>query len=172
MGGMTVAPTTGVFTPPFESAPRAGVRCASCGTTADAREPFCAHCGTRIAVISARENKRDKRPADLAATRSLQFAGLAVVVNILLGGLAFGVVYLVSDAARLTEAALGLEIMRFLVIGSLIALAIRYGVIGLRQTRDGTLRRRSWAVAGIIVAAGFGLLITLSLAATTALYLL
>ena len=170
MGGMTVAPTTGVFIPPFDAAPRIGIRCTSCGTTADAHEPFCAHCGARVAVIASRS--RDKRPADLAATRSLQFATIVVVVNIVLGGLAFGVVYLVADAARLTEAALGLEIMRFLVVGSLVALAIRYGVIGIRQTRDGQLRRRAWAVAGIIVAAGFGLLVALSLTVTALLYAL
>jgi hypothetical protein len=163
MGDMTVAPTAGVYIPPSA---RIGVRCASCGTTADAHEPFCAHCGARVAVIVS----RDKRPADLAATRSLQFAVLAVFVNIVLGGLAFGVVYLVADAVRLNEAALGLEIMRFLVVGSLVALAIRSGVIGIRQTRDGRLRRRAWAVAGIIVAAGFGLLVALSLTATALLY--
>jgi len=165
MGDMTVAPTAGVYIPPSA---RIAVRCSSCGTTADAHEPFCAHCGARVAVIASRD--KSKRPADLAATRSLQFAVLAVLVNIVLGGLAFGVVYLVADAARLNEAALGLEIMRFLVVGSLVALAIRSGVIGIRQTRDGRLRRRAWAVAGIIVAAGFGLLVTLSLTATALLY--
>ena len=55
---------------------------------------------------------------------------------------------------------------------SLVALAIRYGVIGIRQTRDGRLRRRAWAVAGIIVAACFGLLVALSLTATALMYLL
>jgi hypothetical protein len=168
MGVMTVAPTAGVFTPPFEAAPRFGVRCASCGTTADSREPFCAHCGSRVAIAPA----SGKRPAALAATRSLQFALLAVGVNIVLGGLAFGVVYLVADAARLTEAALGLEVMRFLVVAALAALAIRFGIRGLRETRDGQLRRRGWAIAGIVLASCFGLLVTLSLAATALLYAL
>jgi len=163
MGDMTVAPTAGVYIPPVA---RIGIRCTSCGTTADAHEPFCAHCGARVAVIAT----PGKRPADVASTRSLQLAVLAVVVNIVLGGLAFGVVYLVTDAARLTEAALALEVMRFLVVGSLVALAIRSGVIGIRRTRDGRLRRRAWAVAGIIVAAGFGLLVAFSLTATALLY--
>ena len=168
MGVMTVAPTTGVFTPPFDAAPRFGIRCASCGTTADPHEPFCAHCGSRVAIVPS----RGKRPADLAATRSLQLAVLVVVVNIVLGGLAFGVVYLVADATRLTEAALGLEVMRFLVVGTLAAFAIRSGIRGLRETRDGQLRRRGWAVSGIVIASCFGLLVTLSLVATALLYAL
>lgn len=167
MGVMTVAPSTGVLIPPFDAAPRTALRCASCGTAANVREPFCAHCGARVAIAVP----RGKRPVDLAATRSLQLALLAVVVNIVLGGLAFGVVYLVADAARLTEAALGLEAMRFLVVGSLVFLAIRSGVRGLRDTRDGMLRRRGWAIAGIVVASAFGLLVTFSLVATGLLYL-
>ena len=168
MGVMTVAPTAGVIIPPFDATPRIGIRCMSCGVSSDGREPFCAHCGTRVALVPA----RGKRPADLAATRSLQYAVLAVLVNIVMGGLAFGVIYLVTDAARLNEAAVGLEIMRFLVVATLVTLAIRSGVRGLRETSDGMLRRRSWAVAGIIVAAGFGLLVALSLAATAAFYFL
>ena len=168
MGVMTVAPSTGVLIPPFDAAPRNAVRCTSCGTAAVAREPFCAHCGSRVAFAVS----RGTRPADLAATRSLQLAVLAVAVNILIGGVSFGVVYLVADAARLTEAALGLEAMRFLVVGSLVVLAIRSGVRGLRDTRDGQLRRRGWAVAGIVLASIFGLLVTLSLLATFALYVL
>ena len=168
MGVMTVAPSTGVLIPPFDAAPRTAVRCTSCGTAAVAREPFCAHCGSRVAFAVS----RGTRPADLAATRSLQLAVLAVAVNILIGGVSFGVVYLVADAARLTEAALGLEAMRFLVVGSLVVLAIRSGVRGLRDTRDGQLRRRGWAVAGIVLASIFGLLVTLSLLATFALYVL
>jgi len=62
--------------------------------------------------------------------------------------------------------------MRFLVVGSLVVLAIRSGVRGLRDTRDGQLRRRGWAVAGIVLASIFGLLVTLSLLATFALYVL
>ena len=168
MGAMTVAPPTGVILPPFEPALRIGIRCASCGVLADSHEPFCAHCGTRVALTPARA----KAPASLAATRSLQFATLVVAVNIVLGGLAFGVVYLVADAARLTEAALGLEVMRFLVVAVLAIVAIRYGVLGLRQTRDGLLRRRGWAVLGIVVASGFGLLVTLSLAATALMFVM
>ena len=164
MGDMTVAlPTTGVAFPPAEPA----LACTSCGTRAGSpREPFCAHCGSRVAV-SVKSGV-----ASLAATRSLQFALLAVLTNILVGGASFGVVYLLSDAARLTEAALGLEALRFLIVGALLAVAIRYGVVGIRQTRDGMLRRRGWAIAGIVVAGFYGLLVAGSLAATAALYLL
>src|SRR5262245_53703929 len=47
-GHMTVAPTAGVLAPPLDS--RAGIRCSSCDSWADPREPFCAHCGSRVAV--------------------------------------------------------------------------------------------------------------------------
>ena len=93
-----------------------------------------------------------------------------MLTNILVGGMSFGVVYLVADAARLTEAAVGLEGMRLLLVGALVVLAIRRGVQGLRETRDGVLRRRGWAVAAIVISSIWGLLVTLSFAATTALY--
>jgi hypothetical protein len=163
MGDMTVAiPTTGIAFPPLES----GVACSACGTRAGSRlEPFCAHCGSRVAV-AARTGV-----ASIAATRSLQFALLAVATNILVGGASFGVVYLLSDAARLTEAALGLEALRLLLVGAIIVVAIRFGVQGIRQTRDGMLRRRGWAIAGIVVAGFYGLLVGLSFTATAAMYL-
>lgn len=108
--------------------------------------------------------------ASLAATRALQFAVAGVVANILIGGTSFGVVYLLSDAARLTQGALGLEALRFVVVGTVLAIAIRYGVHGLAQTRDGGLRRRAWAIIAIVVASFLGLLITGSLAATGYLF--
>ena len=169
MGDMTVAyPTAGMTSPPLEPAshPAAIVACSACGTrAADSLEPFCAHCGSRVAV-SARG-----KVASIAATRSLQFALLAVATNILVGGTSFGVIYLLSDAARLTEAAVGLEAMRFLIVGILLVLAIRSGVRGLRQTRDGVLKRRPWAIAGIVISGFYALLVAGSFAATTALYL-
>jgi hypothetical protein len=103
--------------------------------------------------------------------RSLQFAALAVLTNILVGGATFGVVYLLSDAARLTEAAVGLEAVRFIIVGTLLAVAIRYGVRGLKQTRDGVLRRRGWAIVGLVVSGLYSLLILGSVTATAALYL-
>jgi DNA-directed RNA polymerase subunit RPC12/RpoP len=164
MGDMTVAyPTTGIAVPQREAP---ALVCSSCGTHADApREPFCAHCGSRISV-SVRGGI-----ASIAATRSLQFAVLAVVTNILVGGASFGVVYLLSDAARLTEAALGLEAVRFLVVGALLAVAIRYGIRGLKHTRDGALRRRPWAILGLAISGFYALLIGGSFAATAVLYL-
>lgn len=163
MGAMTVAyPPAGIRVPQLDAA----LTCSSCGTRAATREPFCAHCGSRVAVPV------EAGMASVAATRSLQLALLVVVANVLVGGATFGVVFLVSDAARLNEAALGLEVLRFLVVGSLVTLAIRAGIRGVRETRDGRLRRRGWAIAGICVASFFGLLVTLSLAATAVLTLL
>jgi ribosomal protein L37E len=168
MGDMTVAyPTTGLGTPQLEI-PRveSPLACTSCGTRAGSlREPFCAHCGSRVS-IPVRAGI-----ASIAATRSLQFAALAVITNILVGGAAFGVVYLLQDAARLTEAAVGLEALRFLLVGVILAIAIRSGVRGLKQTRDGMLRRRAWAILGLVVAGFYALLVTGSFVATTALYL-
>ena len=104
-------------------------------------------------------------------TRSLQFALLAVFTNILVGGVSFGVVYLLSDAARLTDAALGLEAMRLILVGTVLFLSIRSGVRGLKQTRDGVLTRRAWAIAGIVISGFYALLVAGSFAATAALYL-
>ena len=165
---MTVAfPTTGMSSPPLDPASRsASIACSACGTAAvNPREPFCAHCGTRVASVVR------GGVASVAATRSLQFALLAVLTNILVGGASFGVVYLLSDAARLTEAALGLEAMRLLIVGTVIVLAIRSGIRGLKQTRDGALKRRPWAVAGIVISGFYALLVSGSFGATAALYL-
>lgn len=166
---MTVAyPTTGMTSPPLDPAslPAAIVACSACGTrAANPREPFCAHCGARVSTAVR------GGAASIAATRALQFALLAVATNIVVGGAAFGVVYLLSDAARVTEAALGLETMRFLLVGTVLALAIRAGIQGLAQTRDGVLKRRAWAVAALVISGCYGLLVAGSLAATAALYL-
>ena len=169
MGDMTVAyPTTGMSRPPLEPAPLlpATSACSACGThAANPREPFCAHCGTRVSVAVR------SGIASIAATRSLQFALLAVFTNILVGGASFGVVYLLSDAARLTEAALGLEVLRFVIVGVVLGLAIRSGIRGLKQTRDGALKRRSWAIAGIVISGFYALLVGGSFAATAAISL-
>jgi len=160
---MTVAyPTTGIAMPHGDTP---ALACSSCGTRAVALDkPFCAHCGSRVSLPVK------SGIASIAATRALQFAVLAIVTNVLVGGASFGVVYLLSDAARLTEAALGLEAMRFVLVGSLLAVAIRSGIRGLHQTRDGALRRRAWAIAALVVAGGYGLLLVASFAATAVLY--
>lgn len=164
MGDMTVAfPTTGMLNPQREAP---ALACTSCGTRAVAPDkPFCAHCGSRVSLPVK------SGIASIAATRSLQFAALAVLTNILVGGASFGVVYLLSDAARLTEAAVGLEAVRFVIVGTLLAVAIRYGVRGLKQTRDGALRRRPWAIIGLVVSGLYALLILGSFTATAVLYL-
>ena len=165
MGDMTVAfPTTG-FAIPQREAP--ALACTSCGTGAVAPDkPFCAQCGSRVSLAVK------SGIASIAATRSLQFAALAVLTNILVGGASFGVVYLLSDAARVTEAAVGLEAVRFVIVGTLLAVAIRYGVRGLKQTRDGALKRRPWAIIGLVVSGLYALLILGSFVATALLFAL
>lgn len=156
---MTVAaPSTGFAVPRLDAATR--LKCATCGTSAAGPEPYCAHCGALVAIPTARGL------ASAWATRALRLAILVVAANILVGGATFGVVYLVADSARLPEAALGLEALRFAVVGTLVALAVRAGVRGIRETADGRVRRRGWAIAGIVVAGFFGVLVTLSLVAT------
>lgn len=165
MGAMSVAsPTTGVPLAPVFLAPdavRTPVTCLSCKSQADGAEPFCAHCGSRIAMAT-----RAGRPADVAATRSLQFGLLVVLANLIVGGAGFGVVLLVSDATRFTDAALAMDALKFVVVGVLAIVAIRYGRQGVRETADGALARRSWAIAGIVIGSVFLTLVTLSLVAT------
>ena len=112
-------------------------------------------------------------PRDLAPTEDqITASDHGIFTNILVGGTTFGVIYLLSDAARLTQGALGLEALRFVLVGTLIAMAIRYGVRGLKQTSDGVLKRRSWAIIGIVAASFWGVLITVSFAATAYLTLI
>lgn len=173
MGGMTVAtPTTGIaFAPALapDTSARILVTCSACKTAADAREPFCAHCGTRITLDAAVAATGKSRPADVAATRALQFGLIVVIANIVIGGLALGVVVLASDAARFADVALALDTLKFVVVGTLSVVAIRYGVRGVRATRDGQLRRRGWAIAGIAIGGLFAALVTLSVLSTLAL---
>jgi primosomal protein N' len=72
MGDMTVAyPTTDIDVPHLDAV--VTISCFSCGTHTRSREPFCAHCGSRVAVpVKA-------GTASVAATRSLQFAALGVL---------------------------------------------------------------------------------------------
>lgn len=145
---------------------RAGVACPRCRATSEPGEPFCAHCGARVVVVRA-----GRAPADVAATRSLQFAALVVAANTVVGLLTFGVVFLVSDAARLLEAALFLEGIKLLVVGVLAASAIRLGIRGVRDTASGGLRGRGRAIAGIVISSIFALLVLLSFGAVLAMYL-
>lgn len=167
MGDMSVAaPTTRL---PFGSTTarvRRGIACPRCRSASALDAPFCAQCGARVVFLAP-----GRGPADLAATRSLQFAALVVGANAIVGAATFGVVLLVADAARIIEAALFLEVIKVLVVGPLAATAIRFGVRGLRDTADGRLRRRGWAIAGIAVAAFFALLVLLSLGLMFALFL-
>lgn len=139
---------------------RAGIVCSRCRASSLPGEPFCAHCGARVVVVAA-----GRQPADVAATRSLQLAGLVVLANTIVGALTFGVVFLVSDAARLAEAALFLEGIKLLVVGVLATSAIRLGVRGIRDTAAGGLRGRGRAIAGIVISAIFALLVLLSFSA-------
>ncbi len=163
MGGMTVAaPSTRAAFGTENS--RRGLACASCGTRGTTSEPFCAHCGARVVIAEA-----GRRPADVAATRSLQLALLLVVANVVLGSLTLGVVILVADAARLLEAALFLEGINLLVVAGLATVSLRFGVRGIRETADGMLRRRGWAIAGVVISSCFALLVVLSFLLTLVL---
>ncbi len=159
MGGMTVAP---VAVAP--SAVSRISRCAMCGSGVDAHSKFCSNCGSPFAPDA-------KATPDMAATRSLQYAVLVLIANIVVGGLAFGVIFVSSDAAQFATAALQLEVLQFLVVGTLAALAIRTGVRGLRETRGGRMGRRSWAIAGVTVSSLVGLALVVSLIATFVLFL-
>ncbi|RQP08732.1 MAG: hypothetical protein EAS51_13680 [Microbacteriaceae bacterium] len=164
---MTVAApsTLAAFGSAVERA-RRGIACAACGASASASDLFCSRCGSRVVV--AREGRR---PADVAATRSLQLGLAVVVANAVIGTLTLGVVVLVSDAARLMEAALFLEAIKLLVVAALATASIRFGVRGLRETADGMLRRRGWAVAGLVISSCFAVLVVLSFVLTLVLAL-
>lgn len=167
MGVMTVAApsTLAAFGSTVERV-RRGIACGACGASASASDPFCSRCGSRVVI--AREGRR---PADVAATRSLHLGLAVVVANAVVGTLTLGVVVLVSDAARLMEAALFLEAIKLLVVAALATASIRFGVRGLRETADGMLRRRGWAVAGLVISSCFAVLVVLSFVLTLVLAL-
>jgi hypothetical protein len=60
--------------------------------------------------------------------------------------------------------------VRFVVVVTLFGVAVRFGIRGIAQTKVGGLRRRSWAILGIVVSALWTLLVTGSLVATTILF--
>jgi len=76
-----------------------------------------------------------------------------------------------SDTKNLITAALQLEVLHFLVVGGLVAATISYGVRGIRETRDGRLGRRNWAVLSIVVSSLVGVVLALSLTATLLMFL-
>lgn len=167
MGVMTVASPTTLL--PFGTTverTRRGLACAVCGTPVALAEPFCAHCGARVVLTAP-----GRAPANVAATRSLRFALLLVAANAVVGALTLGVVVLVSDAARLMEAALFLEGIKLLVVAALATASIRLGVRGIRETSDGVLRRRGWAIAGVVISSIFAVLVVLSFLLTLVLAL-
>ncbi len=141
--------------------------CALCGARLAPSSAYCSHCGTVHAVATDRKG----RPVDLAATRSLQLAILVIVANIVVGALALGIVVVTSDTQHMVTAALGLELLHFLVVGGLVAATISYGVRGIRETRDGRLGRRNWAVLSIVVSSLVGLVLAGSLTATFMMFL-
>ena len=155
---VTVFPLTAVDT---------RIPCALCGARLAPSSAYCSHCGAAHAVATDRKG----RPVDLAATRSLQLAILVIVANIVVGALALGVVMVSSDTKNLITAALGLELLHFLVVGGLVAATISYGVRGIRETRGGRLGRRNWAVLSIVVSSLVGLVLAGSLTTTFLMFL-
>ncbi|CAN5441762.1 hypothetical protein BH10ACT6_BH10ACT6_10740 [soil metagenome] len=155
---VTVFPLTGVDT---------RLSCAHCGARVALSNAYCSQCGGANAISVDRKG----RPVDLAATRSLQMAILVVVANIVVGALGLGIVMVTSDTKNLLTAALGLELLHFMVVGGLVAATISYGVRGIRETREGHLGRRTWAVLSIVIASLVGLVLAGSLTATLLMFL-
>jgi hypothetical protein len=164
MGDMSVAPTDAVL--PL-TAVDTRLPCEHCGARTSLSDAYCAHCGNAMTVPTDRKG----RPYDLAATRSLHLAILVIVANIVVGALALGIVVVSSDATNLITAALGLELLHFVVVGSLVAATISYGVRGIRETRGGALGRRNWAVLSIVVSGLVGIVLAGSLTATFLMFL-
>ncbi len=111
-------------------------------------------------------------PTSVASTRSLRLGALVVVANALLAAASLGVLISITDISTMFQAAVVLDAVKFVVVGAIAFAAIRAGIRGLRETADGRVRRRSWAIIGIVVASLFGLLTAGSLVATTTFSLL
>lgn len=141
--------------------------CVRCGTGVAADSRFCSACGTFIAseAVSA--------PTDVAGRRTVQFAVLTLVANIVVGAATFGAVYLVSGAPRYVTAALVLEALDLLVVGALALQTLRFGTRAMRHGRDGRTRIGALPVLGMVVAGlvlaslfvSFGLVAALDLGA-------
>jgi hypothetical protein len=165
MGDMSVTPLADTVFPLTSVDTR--LSCTHCGARVSLSNAFCSSCGA-MNVVSV---DRKGRPVDLAATRSLQLAVLVIVANIVVGALGLGIVMISSDSTHLITAALGVELLHFVVVGSLVAATIRAGVRGIRETRDGRLQRRNWAVLSIVIASLVGLVLAGSLTATFLMFL-
>jgi hypothetical protein len=110
-------------------------------------------------------------PTSVASTRSLRFGALVILANALLATASIATLFFLVDASRFTQTAVALDVLKFLVVGALAAAAIRSGVLGLRETADGSLRRRGWAITGIAIGGLFGLLTFGSVVATVTMAL-
>jgi hypothetical protein len=139
--------------------------CARCGWGAAADSRFCSACGTALAA------DRVLAPLDVATRRTIQFGVLTILANIVVGAAAFGVVYLVADASRLLVAAVVLEALEVVVVGALAAQTLRFGIRGVRLTRDRRTRMSPWGVVGIVLAAVVLLTLLLSFAMVVAMCL-
>lgn len=111
-------------------------------------------------------------PTSVASTRSLRLGALVVVANALLAAGSLGILITVADPSAMFQAAVVLDAVKFVVVGLIAYAAIRAGIRGLRETADGAMRRRGWAIVGIAVAGLFVLLTGGSLIATTTISLL
>jgi hypothetical protein len=165
MGDMSVAPHAVTVFP--RTAVDTRLSCAHCGARVALNNAYCSTCGSANAVSVDRKG----RPVDLAATRSLQLAILVIVTNIVVGAISLGIVMVSSDTKNLITAALGLELLHFMVVGGLVAATISYGVRGIRETSNGRLGRRNWAVLSVVVSSLVGIVLLGSLTATFLMYL-
>ena len=111
-------------------------------------------------------------PTSVASTRSLRLGALAVVANALLAAGSIGILLTLAEPFSQLQAAVLLDALKFVVVGLIAFAAIRAGIRGLKETADGTVRRRGWAIAGIVVAAVFAMLTAGSLIATATISLL
>jgi hypothetical protein len=139
--------------------------CARCGSGAAANSRFCSACGTALAA------DRVVAPLDMATRRTVRFGALTILANIVVGAAAFGVVYAVSDAARLLVAAMVLEALHVIIVGALAAQTLRFGILAVRLTRDGRTRMSAWSVLGIVVASIVLFSLVVSFATVVAMYL-
>jgi len=115
-------------------------------------------------VATAR--RTDTRRPSRASTRSLQFAGLVITVDVVLAAASVAALYFLADPAHLGTVAVFFDGTKFAVVGTLAVVAVRWGIVGLRETASGQLTRRRWAIAGIVIAGFFGVLVASSFVAT------
>jgi hypothetical protein len=105
-------------------------------------------------------------PTSVASTRSLRYGALVIVANTLLATASIAVLFFLASPAQFGQTAIALDAVKFLVVGGLAFAAIRSGILGLRETANGGVRRRGWAIGGIVIGGLFGMLTAGSLVAT------